>query len=98
MMRLGHAIDRRRNALMARLQLQREIFRIMARLTQIAAMEPQGVLTRRLPHIAELALPGPRVLLGVRAEAPAFADLVGHLLRDELRRPAIHRAVAGGVD
>ena len=34
------AIDRRRDALVARLQLQGEELRVMARLVQIAAVEP----------------------------------------------------------
>src|SRR6266403_4023768 len=61
-------------------------------------MEPQRYLVRRFPHIAQLALPRPGVLARIRAETPALADLVGHLLADELRGPAVHRTVAGGED
>ena len=41
---------------------------------------------------------GPGILGGAGAEAPALADLVGHLLADQLGRPAVHRPVAGGID
>ena len=43
-MHLGQTIDRRRDPRMACLQLQREKLRIMARLVQVAAVEPQVVL------------------------------------------------------
>src|SRR3546814_1793286 len=58
----------------------------------------RSVLLGGFPHVPELALPGARILAGVGAEAPALADLVRHLGRDQPRRPAVHRAVAGGVD
>ena len=51
------AIDRRRNALLARPQLQRKELRVVTRLVQIAAMEPEPFLLRRLPHVALFAPP-----------------------------------------
>src|SRR3954454_13217228 len=95
---LLEAVDGRVDALHARFELQREVERVVARLVQVAAVEPQRVLVRRLPHVALLALPRARVLLGVRAQAPDLADPVGDLLGDQLGRPAVHRLVAGGVD
>src|SRR5579872_6452638 len=91
-----HAIDRRRDAFHARLQLQGQELRIVARLVEIAAVEPQRLLVGRLPHVAQLAFPRARILARIGAEAPAFPDLVGHLLADELSRPAVHRTIAGG--
>src|SRR5580692_6457445 len=70
----------------------------MARLMQIAAMEPQAFLLRRLPHVALLDFPRAGVLGGVRAESPDLADLVGHFPADEVSNKAVHRTVAGGVD
>src|SRR4051812_36980661 len=75
-----------------RLELQREVQGVVARLVQVAAVEPQRLLLGRLPHVALLALPRPGVLLRVRAEPPALADPVRHLLRDQLAGPAVHRA------
>ncbi|MCY1220757.1 hypothetical protein D9M72_327850 [compost metagenome] len=69
----------------------------MARLVQVAAVEPQLGHLRRLPHVAQLALPRTRVLRRVGAQAPALADLVGDLGRDQVGQPAVHRAVARGV-
>src|ERR1700690_821200 len=66
-----HAVDRRGDALQARFQLQRQELGIVARLVQVATVEPQRLLMRRLPHVAQLALPGSRILAGIRAEAPA---------------------------
>src|ERR1700749_2546497 len=77
------AIDRRRNSFVACFQLQREELRIMARLMQIAAVEPQAVLLGRLPHVALFALPWAGVLGRVRAEPPNLADLVGRVPADE---------------
>src|SRR3954453_4367416 len=77
-------VDGRLEADGARLELQREVERIVARLVQVAAVEPQRLLPGRLPHVALLALPRPGVLLGVRAEAPDLAHAVGHLLGDEV--------------
>ena len=68
----------------------------MPRLVQISAMEPEGFLPGRFPHVSELALPGSGIFRRVRAEAPDLADLVRDFLVDELRRPSVHRAVAGG--
>ena len=58
-------------------------------------MEPQALLLRRLPHVAQLALPWPGILGRVGPKSPTLADFVSHLLADQLRRPAIHRSVAG---
>jgi hypothetical protein len=65
---------------------------------QVAAMEPEVVLLCGFPHVAQLAFIGAWILGGARAQPPATAYLVGHFLGNQLRRPAIHRAVAGGVD
>src|SRR5229473_1148836 len=85
------AMDRRWNALVARLQLQGKELRIMARLMQIAAVEPQAFLLRRLPHVALFTFPWAGVLCRIRAETPDLADLVGHFLTDEISDPAVHR-------
>ena len=57
----------------------------MAGLVQVAAVEPQRFLLRRLPNVAQLAFPRAGVLGGVGAEAPALADFVGDV---RLRRSA----------
>src|SRR3954447_22467931 len=95
---LLEAVDGRVDALHARLELQREVERVVARLVQVAAVEPQRLLAGRLPHVALLALPRARVLLGVRAQSPYLADLVGDLLGDQIGGVAVHRGVAGRVD
>src|SRR5919201_2966779 len=81
-----------------RLELQREVQRVMAALHQVAAVEPQARLLRRLPHVAQLTFPRPRIVLGRRAEPPHRPDARGDFRRDELRRPFGHVAVAGGED
>ena len=88
-------VHRRRDAFHARLELQRKGQRVVARLHEIAAVEPQTRLPRRLPHVAQLPLPGARVVLRVRAQTPALADALGHLGRNQLCRPVVHRPVAG---
>jgi hypothetical protein len=50
------------NALQPRLELERQELRIVPRLVQVAAVEPQPGLLRWLPHVAQLALPRARVL------------------------------------
>ena len=45
------AINRRRQPDLARLDLQSQDERIEARLLQVAAVEPQRLLLRRLPHV-----------------------------------------------
>src|SRR6266702_3293433 len=92
------AIDRRRDALVACFQLQGKELRVMARLMQIAAVEPQAFLLRRLPHVALFAFPWAGVLGRVRAEPPDLADLVGRVPADEVGHKAVHRAVAGRMD
>src|SRR3954451_13592742 len=91
---LLEAVAGRVDALHARLELQRQVERVVARLVQVAAVEPQRLLPRRLPHVALFALPRAGVLGRVRAEAPDLADPVGDLLRDEVGGPAVHRPVA----
>ena len=63
---------------------------------QVAAVEPQPILLRGLPHVPLFALPRPGVLGGVRAKTPHLANLVRYLLRDQLGRPPVHGAIAGG--
>ncbi|MPL79701.1 hypothetical protein SDC9_25585 [bioreactor metagenome] len=97
-MHLLQAVDGRLEPLHPGLQLQREVERVMPRLVQVAAVEPQVLLLGRLPHVALFALPGTGILGGVGAEAPDLTHLVRHLLADEVGGPAVHRAVAGGHD
>ena len=59
---LLQAIDRGLDPLHPRLQLQRQIKRVMPRLVQVTAVEPQVFLLRRLPHVALLAFPRAGVL------------------------------------
>ena len=68
----------------------------MPRLVKVAAMEPQRILLGRFPHVAQFAFPRARVFGGIRAKPPTLANLICHFLRDKPRRPAIHRAIAGG--
>jgi len=49
----------------------------VARLHEVAAVEPEVRLTRGLPHVAQLALPRAGIGLGVGAQAPDLADSVG---------------------
>src|SRR5215813_13633903 len=65
---------------------------------QIAAVEPEAFLLRRLPHVALFAFPWAGVLGRVGAEPPDLSDLVGHFPADKVSDKAVHRAVAGGVD
>ena len=50
-------VHRRGDALHPRLELQRQVQRVVPGLVQVAAVEPQRFLLRRLPHVALLALP-----------------------------------------
>ncbi|MCY1209700.1 hypothetical protein D9M72_213620 [compost metagenome] len=97
-MHLLQAVDLHRHPHLPRLQLQGQVLRVVPGLVQVAAVEPERILLRGLPHVALFALPGAGVLGGVRAQAPAFADLVRDFRADQVRRPAVHRPVAGGVD
>ena len=63
-LRSGKDVNDFRQAFHARLQLQRQVLRIVARLVQVAAVEPQRRLLRRLPHVALLAFPGSGVFRG----------------------------------
>src|SRR6478735_2474310 len=95
---LREGVDGRVDALHPGLELHREVAGVVPRLVQVAPVEPQVVLSRGLPHVAQLALPGARVLRRVGAEPPALADRVGDVLADEPGGPAVHRAVARRVD
>src|SRR5256885_5351055 len=81
-----------------RLEVQREVERVVAALHQVAAVEPEAGLFRRLPHVAELAFPWTGGVLGGGAESPHRAHALGDFGGDELRRPLDHVAVAGGED
>src|SRR5438270_8428826 len=72
------------------LELQREIERVVSRLVQVSAVEPQRLDLGGLPHIALLALPGAGILCGARPQPPYLADAIGDLLGDEVGRPAVH--------
>src|SRR3979411_580831 len=48
-------VNRRGNAFHSRLQLEGQKLRVVARLVQVAAMEPKGLLLCRLPHVSLLA-------------------------------------------
>src|SRR6476469_9146124 len=67
MIHFAHPIHRRRYALQARLELESEELRVVPRLMQVPAVEPQRLLLGWLPHIAQLAFPRARVLAGVGA-------------------------------
>ena len=57
-MHILEAINRRWDAFHPRLQSASDkILRIMARLVQVAAVEPQRLLLRRFPHIPLIHLP-----------------------------------------
>src|SRR4051795_6190924 len=55
-------VHRRGDGLVASLELQRQVQRIEPRLVQVAAVEPQVLHLRRLPHVPLFALPRPWVL------------------------------------
>src|SRR5690348_7180670 len=93
-MDLGPSVDRRRDSLQPRLELEREEAGIVPRLGEVAAVEPQSFLRRRLPHVAQFAFPWAGILGGAGTEAPHLADLVRDLGRDQRAGPLIHRAVA----
>src|SRR6202051_5347194 len=61
-------------------------------------MEPKRLLLRRLPHVSLLAFPRARVFGRIRAQSPDLADLVSDLPGDQVRGPAVHRTVAGGIN
>src|ERR1700682_981017 len=61
-------------------------------------MEPKRLLLCRLPHISLLASPWARVFGRIRAQSPDLAYLVRNLPGDQVRSPAVHRTVAGGVN
>ena len=45
-------------------------------------------------HVAQLAFPRAGVFGGAGAEPPALADLVRHLLADQLGRPSAHSSTS----
>src|SRR5437762_2923601 len=61
-------------------------------------MEPKPLLLRRRPHIALLAFPWGPGLWSYSSLAPDFAYLVGNFPGDQVRGPAVHRTIAGGVN
>src|SRR5690606_29373847 len=69
-----------------------------AALVQVAAVDPQLFLVGRLPHVAQLAFPRPRVFGGVGAQAPDLAHAVGHFGRHQIGQPVVHGAETGGVN
>src|ERR1035437_4314906 len=81
-MDLLKSVHGRRDALVPRLELKREIQRVVPRLVQVAAVKPQRRLLGRLPHVPLFALTGTWVLGRVRPQPPDLADLV----RSEERR------------
>src|SRR4051794_12959548 len=89
-MHLRQAVDGRVDPDRARLELQGEVEGVVPRLMQVAAVEPQGLLLRRLPHVALLALPGTRVLPSTRPMPPDLPDFVRDLLGDQIGGPAVH--------
>src|SRR5713101_9785470 len=92
------SVDGCRDSLHSRFELKSQKLRVVPRLVQVAAMKPERLLLGGLPHVAQLPLPWPRVVGGVRPESPTPADLRCNLWRDQIRRPSVHRAVSGGVD
>ena len=80
MVDLAEAVDADGKPFLARLELQGQVQRIMAGLVQIAAVEPQRRLLRRLLHVAQFTFPGTGVLRGRGAQAPALADPVCNFL------------------
>src|SRR6266852_6661990 len=61
-------------------------------------MEPKRLLLCRLPHISLLTFPWTRVFGRIRAQSPDLAYLVSDLPGNQVRGPAVHRTVAGGVN
>src|SRR5690606_16880715 len=75
-----------------------QVQRVMPRLMQVTAVKPEVLLLGGLPHVAQLAFVRARILGGAGAQAPATPYLVGHFLGNQLGSPAVHRAIAGGID
>src|ERR1700751_4308611 len=94
-MRLLQSVNRRRQALHARLDLKREYERIVARQVKVATVEPEARLLGRLPHVSWLALPWARIAWNAGAEPPALADLVRNVLGNDGRHRAVHRLESG---
>lgn len=61
-------------------------------------VEPEALLRDRLPHVADLALPGAVVLGRVRADPRDVAEALGQILGDQLGHLTAHRGVSRGVD
>ena len=75
----GYAVYGGGNVLETGFELEGEVSGVVSGFGKIAAVKPEVGLVGRLPHVAELAFPGPRVVLSVGAEAPDFSDAVGDL-------------------
>jgi len=60
-------------------------------------MEPKRLLLCRLPHVSLLAFHGPG-LWSYSSLVPDLAYLVSNHPGDQVRSPAVHRTVAGGVN
>src|SRR5689334_3639227 len=65
---------------------------------EVAAMEPKLRHGRRLPEIADLALPGTGIARCCRAIAPATADPLRNVFRDDLCDLSIHGLIAGRIN
>mmetsp|Transcript_69328 Transcript_69328/g.225892 ORF Transcript_69328/g.225892 Transcript_69328/m.225892 type:complete len:274 (-) Transcript_69328:1165-1986(-) len=65
------------------LQLQSQVQGVEAAEGDVSALEPQARLSRRLPHIPQLALPRPLVSSNATAQTPARADGLRNLRRDQ---------------
>ena len=61
-------------------------------------MQPEIGLLGGFPHVALFAFPGSWILGGIGAETPDLADPIGHFLAGKIGDPAVHGAIAGGVD
>mmetsp|Transcript_14521 Transcript_14521/g.38603 ORF Transcript_14521/g.38603 Transcript_14521/m.38603 type:complete len:787 (-) Transcript_14521:9-2369(-) len=91
-------VDLRLQAQRAGLQLEREVERVAPVHLQVAAVHPQPLHLRGLPHVPELALPGARVARGARAQAPDLPEPRGDLSAQELRGEVVDWPVARGED
>eukprot|EP00966_Prymnesium_polylepis_P126321 2921498-Prymnesium_polylepis.1 len=92
------SVNGRFEAIVTRRELQRHQARIVARLGEIAAHEPEATHRRGLPHVPELAEERTGVLGGARAVPPHAPDGRGDALRDDVPHKVVHRAVARRVD
>src|ERR1700674_571444 len=89
-MDLLKSVYRRRNSFHPGLELKAQVQGVVARLVQVAPVEPERLLLGGLPHVAQLALPRSGVLGGFRPKTPTLTNLRRNLWRDQIRRPTIH--------